>query len=141
MGAGKVVAVLGGITLAATIGVLMYRNYRRNTSDKITFKLGILDPIKKTVEYKYYENGKFSGGGTALWASYKVKPEAIETVNSGKNQIMVTYLPNGVILSSKSLGSSGGGKIINFANKTVKDFNGDAESALKSAMQNIPNLI
>lgn len=137
--AAKIGLIGGGLVLASITGFYIYRNMRRNTPDEITFKIVKIDG--KSVDYEYFFNGKKEGLGVAIWQPWKVKASAIENIDWGKNKISVTYLPNGVIFSSKSLGGSSNGKIVDFRTKTIKDYKGDPEETLKQALQTVNNLI
>lgn len=136
----KILIGVGSALAVAGISFGIYRSVQSKKEDDLTIDIGTVDWAKRQVPYVYKNNGKPDGSGTEQWRADLVGKGEVNVVANKRNEYGSIHLPNGLIIFSKSLGTSKGAKIIDFNSKTVKDFTGNASNAIAAATQTLTNL-
>ena len=138
----KIFIALGAV-LAIGAGYGSYVFYRSKKEDDLKLEIGVVDWSNKMVPFSLYKNGKKMIDQTTVnWTKDNYGKEyGYMATNDDKNEVHGINLPNGFILTAKSLGKIKSGKIIDFGSKTIKDYTGsNAVADIAKANEAIKNI-
>ncbi len=137
----KIFIALGAM-LAIGAGYGSYVFYRSKKEDDLKLEIGVVDWNSKSVPFTLYKDGKkMMNEITINWAKDNYGKEfGFVSSSDDKNEVNGINLPNGFILTAKSLGNIKSGKIIDFGSKTIKDYTGsNAVADIAKANEAIKN--